>query len=1626
MAATNKRGVFSLETVLERQDSNNWVKIPEVFRYVNSVAVPPSPVGTDFGYFMGGMAECCPYLAPFSTVDRLDFSNDTDNMVTKASLTEVKTCRGYSSFTHGYAAGGWSPAAPGQVTTIDRIDYASDTTAQTAKGPLEIAVASNAVGLHNTEYGYTLGGGTPSYVSYNQRLDFSSDTSTTSPKGNLTTAAGWGAGSGNQSYGYYSGGLTPSYISTVQRLDYSSDTTTMAPKGPLSREVKEHDAAGNADYGYHAGGWDPGTPYATMNDRIDYSNDTATALLRGLLGYPGRHGPSATGNTSYGYWTGGYGNTTNSYRLDYSSDTTQMSVKGKRTSFSQNGAGVSSRANAMPLTSGSDIVPATRTEARPVPAGTNYGYIGGGHDSSGRLSSIDRIDIANDTATALVKGKMTVQRRGHAGTGSLTHGYQGGDDVPGSKSSVSRIDFSNDTADAAIVGRMSYAQPGGGAASGNKDFGYFVGGNVSNVSRVDYSNDSATQSSKGPLAAAMWYLGGTGNQSYGYFTGGYPAKSTLNRIDYGNYTATAATKGNQSTGRYGQGASGNASYAYFAGGRSSSVLSTVDRLDYANDTPNMVVKGPLSSTGYYISSFGNSEYGWFCARRPDKSVVDRIDFANDTATASIRGPLTATRKYAAASSSRQYNNPTTSTLTVTVDKGAGGYQTGGSLGPAFGYAIAGQPSLSQVDRIDYANDTATAAVKGSLSQTFQAHQSTSNLTHAYVAAGYPSPSKTSVDRIEFANDTSTGTPKGPLSAGRQYFGATGNTSFGYYAGGAPSNISSVDRIDYGNDTATASPKGPLSFAKGNSQACGNMSFGYWAGGAVGPSPRSSVDRIDYSSDTSTASPKGNLESGRSTMVASGTSNFGYWSGGFPYYTKTSRIDYSNDTATAVAKAPYPSAVSPYGHSNAAGTGSSTHGYVFGGNGYLTYVWRIDYENDTANAVSKGPLSLGRIRFSGASAQENGMASPLSFIPRIRWVDSVAETPAVAGGPPYGYTALGKAGPSSSPTSSVERIDFNNDTATASPKGPMASVGYMGGAAGNLSYGWWGGFGVSSGGPSTSIVNRVDYGNDTATASPKGNLNRIASLVNATGNANYGYWGGGYDHSAGVRSYVSRVDYSNDSSTASPKGDLSHSQWGAAALGTQSYGYFAGGNNTAVSNVSRIDFSNDTATASPKGNLSAVDNWAGGAGNASYGWIGGGTQGSPGNAVSQVDRIDYSNDTATASPKGPLSVDKQQASASGSDSYGYWGTGTAAPNTTFITTVDRIDYSNDTATALVKGSMTDQRRLTGGVSGRENGLRNSSIAAIAAPYQPPFSVPTQLSVPAPSMGYTLGSGTYVQRIDYANDTATAPTKGPLSAVASYHSAVSSTTHGYTFGGPPGPGNSLIQRIDYLNDTATAPTVANLAQPVYRTYSGMGNKTYGYQSGGQRPSTTGTSNIDRIEYANDTATGLQKGNLASSRYLQTATGNLSYGYVCGGSPPFQNNSLVQRVDYGNDTATASPKGPLHQGSRKLSSAGTADYGYVAGGTNPELSSTTRIDYSNDTATSVQKGSMTRTRRNFGGMSSPAYAYYTAGAMPYPTPALTSTDRLDYANDTATASPKGPLSASVSYFSAASPQDIAGALQ
>ena len=104
--------------------------------------------------------------------------------------------------------------------------------------------------------------------------------------------------------------------------------------------------------------------------------------------------------------------------------------------------------------------------------------------------------------------------------------------------------------------------------------------------------------------------------------------------------------------------------------------------------------------------------------------------------------------------------------------------------------------------------------------------------------------------------------------------------------------------------------------------------------------------------------------------------------------------------------------------------------------------------------------------------------------------------------------------------------------------------------------------------------------------------------------------------------------------------------GASSLGTD-YGYFGGGGGGTKSWVDRIDFSNDTATASARGPLSQARKYLSATGNINYGYYCGGFPA----PYSLVDRIDYSNDTPTAAVKGPLTSTRYNLAATGNNSYG---------------------------------------------------------------------------------------------------------------------------------------------------------------------------------------------------------------------------------------------------------------------------------------------------------------------------------------------------------------------------------------
>ena len=98
MAATNKRGVFSLEKVLERQSDNHWSKIPEVFRYVNSLTVPAVSGGPAYGYLASGYTGT-PYSTKVTTVDRIDYGNDTATTATRGPVSSGRSwgCLLYTS-----------------------------------------------------------------------------------------------------------------------------------------------------------------------------------------------------------------------------------------------------------------------------------------------------------------------------------------------------------------------------------------------------------------------------------------------------------------------------------------------------------------------------------------------------------------------------------------------------------------------------------------------------------------------------------------------------------------------------------------------------------------------------------------------------------------------------------------------------------------------------------------------------------------------------------------------------------------------------------------------------------------------------------------------------------------------------------------------------------------------------------------------------------------------------------------------------------------------------------------------------------------------------------------------------------------------------------------------------------------------------------------------------------------------------------------------------------------------------------------------------------------------------------------------------------------------------------------
>ncbi len=738
--------------------------------------------------------------------------------------------------------------------------------------------------------------------------------------------------------------------------------------------------------------------------------------------------------------------------------------------------------------------------------------------------------------------------------------------------------------------------------------------------------------------------------------------------------------------------------------------------------------------------------------------------------------------------------------------------------------------------------------------------------------------------------------------------------YGYFGGGVvisptATTRSTVDRIDYSNDTTTASVRGPLSSARYGLAATGNSSFGYFGGGVAIPGPAliTTVDRINYSNDNATALVRGPLSLAR-ILTATGTSNFGYFSGSIhPIY-------YSN-------------------------------------------IDRIDYSNDL-------PTSLIRLFLSVPNGYN-----------------------AATGNSNFGYFGGGYT-PSVSPrtNSIVTRINYSNDTQRPLTRSPLSSARYGLAATGNSSFGYFGGGVVIPGPVLISTVDRIDYSNDTQTASVRGPLSLARRYLTATGNSSFGYFGGG---STGPFSTVDRIDYSNDTQTASVRGPLSLARHYFAATSSASFGgspisqygvfakpfgYFGGGVNPSVpatySTIDRIDYSSDTSAASVRSALSFSVRTNAATGNSNFGYFSGGNSG--GSYISSTVRLDYVNDANALVTRSPLSSARAYLSATGNSNFGYFGGGyNLAFSPRPQSTVDRLNYSNDTSTLSVRGTLSAIKYST-------------------------------LSAGTFNFGYFAGGGfptiSTIDRINYSNDTTTASARNTLLTAKSAGSATGNNNFGYFGGGyfPPSTNISTIERLNYSNDTSTLVSSSTLTIGL-RYLSAAGNSSFGYWGGGFDGSAT-RSIVHRLDYANDSATATIRGSLSIGRSALSASSPTAFG----GATDFTPTSTffnIQSMRIIEDTTNASVK------KRALGS-----FGWLAGGTTspgPDTSIINRIDFSNDTQLSVTRSQLTYTNSGMGGLSTNNFGYYMGGTS------ITAMDRIDYSNDTSGANRRFNFSSPSRYF-------------
>ena len=917
----------------------------------------------------------------------------------------------------------------------------------------------------NTGYfggGYNTNNGT--YYAVMDKCNYSTDSTNPLPSSANLSDARYGHGAtGSLTAGYFGGGSSQSQGQGTPKMDkitYLTDTTAATPTANLTIGRYALAATGNSTAGYFGGGYFQGDQ--SLVDKVTYSTDTTVATPTANLSWY-KQGPTATGNQTAGYFGGGYsgGNRYSTMdKITYSTDTRSV----------VSGANLSSDRYAVSATGNS-----------------THGYFGGGYTGSS-VATMDKITYATDTTVAVPGANLSSPRHFPAATGNQTAGYFGGGGVPTTATmdkvtystdttvatptaslSISRYYFAASSPKANAIPEVPFAVPAPSSpsvrysdgVSQSPNNGYFGGGtitystgySISSIEKVNYSSDTAALAPLSGLSSPRHFLAATGNQTAGYFGGGYDGSSlfsTMDKVTYSTDTRTTIPSTNFNNGYY-RSATGNVTAGYFGGGYSPAITATMDKLTYSTDTIALSPTANLSSARYNLAATGNQTEGYFGG-----------------------GYIPASNSISAAIDKLIYSTETRGSSPANLSPGRYGFSATGNA--TAGYFSGGNPQTI-IDKLTYSSGTVSTIPMG----LFEVRTAASgNSTHGYFGGGwqdgFPS-GKVTINKISYTTDTKISSPTLILNVARYGLAASGaranalpieqppastptsptslglgpTPDFGYWGGGEPAFGSVImEKVTFPTGTTALIPGANLSAARYFLAAAGNSTNGYFGGGYTYPPViyLSTMDKVTYSTDTTVATPSANLSIPRRNLGATGNSTHGYFGGGdYPSVATMDKVTYSTDTTVAT-----PTANLSAARYNLAATGNQTAGYFGGGftyppSAYFSRMDKLTYSSDTTVYTPTANLSIARYGCYATGNSTNGYVSS-------------GLTPSF-----YSYVTV------------TDKITYSSDTTAAVPTATYPNFYAADGAAtGNSTSGYFGGSGSNQ-----LDIYRIDYSTDTASS-----------------------------------------------------------------------------------------------------------------------------------------------------------------------------------------------------------------------------------------------------------------------------------------------------------------------------------------------------------------------------------------------------------------------------------------------------------------------------------------------------------------------------------------------------------------